>query len=84
MNIQVRMLITEVYEGKTRSYISGLDQDNGGAVKFSMPTEAVPDLPVMVPLNLTLQAKGRMFQNNMDLQVIRLHVEPGAFDTLED
>ena len=80
MKLQVRCLITDVYVGKSRAYVTGLDQDNGGAVKFSLPKESVPDFPIMVPLVIDAEVKGRTFQNNLDLQVTRLNVERGEFD----
>lgn len=80
MKISLRCLITDVYVGKSRSYVTGLDQDNGGAVKFSLPNESVPEFPVMVPLVIDAEVKGRTFQNNLDLQVTRLNVERGEFD----
>lgn len=80
MKISLRCLITDVYVGKSRAYVTGLDQDNGGAVKFSLPNESVPEFPVMVPLVIDAEVKGRTFQNNLDLQVTRLNVERGEFD----
>jgi hypothetical protein len=78
------MLVTDVYEGKNRTYVTGLDQDNGGAVKFSLPNDSVPDFPIMVPLDMELEVKCRTFQNNLDMQVVRMSVEVGAYNTVED
>lgn len=80
MQVDCRLLVTEVYEGRSRVYVSGLDLDNGGAVRFSLPLGQAPEFPIMVPLELSAEVYGRRYQNNFDLQVRRLHVDRATWD----
>lgn len=78
MRLIVKLLVRDVYHGKSRSYVTGLDRENGGDVKFSLPNESCPDFPIMVPLDVEADIKGRVFERNVDLQVLKMSVEAGA------
>ena len=82
MRCELDILLQEIYrrEGGRFAYLRGVDLENGGDVSLSVDTDEIDiaSFPTLVPLQLSLELRGRRFGNAVSYQITALTARRGA------
>lgn len=76
MFIQIeRALVTQIFIGKNKSDYVTLQLEGGGDFKMAVPKELMKDLVWGAMVGFEANCKTRLFNNNLNIQVINIKIK---------
>ena len=71
MKVRGKIMVREVFASeKGVTYITGVDMDTGGDIKFSVPGPIDESKVMLTTVNFEANLKGRQFETGVSYQVI--------------